>query len=349
MEPGTPTADALADEYRRVTADWSDAYEERSRAQDAEREAATQRAVDALERSRADAETRYSDLFRQLYVDRMKRLRNLDQRLASAGITGGAAESAVLGWDTSYEEALRQGELERGSALDAIDKAIADTRLTGDIAAGIAINNKGTVERCAFYGDVTVEKNNILYSYVGGIVARNDGAIVDCAHVGNVKGAVTYVGGVVGANYALDTISHYATGVNITEPIRNCYHFGGSVSGGQYNGSTDDIVENHAQFSWIKIHAAPSREGYKFLYWKGSEYHPGDKYTVTGDHSFTAVWEKEEEKKEADTESKKAVVTDKKKYDGNVKTGDGTETGLMMLMMLMKIQTSVLPLVHKRL
>lgn len=138
VEPGTPTADALADEYRRVTADRSDAYEERSRAQDAAREAATQRAVDALERSRADAEARYSDLFRQLYVDRMKRLKNLDQRLASAGVTGGAAESATLGYDTSYEEALRQGELERGSALDAIDRAIADTRLTGDLAAADA-------------------------------------------------------------------------------------------------------------------------------------------------------------------------------------------------------------------
>ena len=34
------------------------------------------------------------------------------------------------------------------------------------------------------------------------------------------------------------------------------------------------------------------REGYIFLYWKGSEYQPGDKYTVTEDHTFEAQWEK---------------------------------------------------------
>jgi len=33
------------------------------------------------------------------------------------------------------------------------------------------------------------------------------------------------------------------------------------------------------------------RSGYKFLYWKGSEYHPNDKYTVTEDHTFVAQWE----------------------------------------------------------
>lgn len=40
----------------------------------------------------------------------------------------------------------------------------------------------------------------------------------------------------------------------------------------------------------IKIIEAPIREGYEFQYWKGSEYHPGDKYTVEGDHTFTAIW-----------------------------------------------------------
>ena len=32
------------------------------------------------------------------------------------------------------------------------------------------------------------------------------------------------------------------------------------------------------------------REGYTFTYWKGSEYQPGDKYTVTEDHTFEAQW-----------------------------------------------------------
>ena len=41
----------------------------------------------------------------------------------------------------------------------------------------------------------------------------------------------------------------------------------------------------------IEMPAAPTREGYTFKYWKGSQYNPGDKYTVDGDHAFTAVWE----------------------------------------------------------
>lgn len=65
-----------------------------------------------------------------------------------------------------------------------------------------------------------------------------------------------------------------------------------NLNGGQYNGSKDDIVEKHDKDSWIKIHEAPSREGYKFLYWKGSEYQPNNDYQVVEDHVFTAMREK---------------------------------------------------------
>lgn len=41
----------------------------------------------------------------------------------------------------------------------------------------------------------------------------------------------------------------------------------------------------------IKILEAPKRDGYKFLYWKGSKYLPGEKYEVKADHTFEAVWE----------------------------------------------------------
>lgn len=39
----------------------------------------------------------------------------------------------------------------------------------------------------------------------------------------------------------------------------------------------------------ITIPKAPVKKGYKFLYWKGSKYYPGDKYTVTTSHKFTAL------------------------------------------------------------
>ena len=44
----------------------------------------------------------------------------------------------------------------------------------------------------------------------------------------------------------------------------------------------------------ITIRDKPTREGYTFLYWKGSEYYPGDSYTVVGDHTFVAQWEKDD-------------------------------------------------------
>lgn len=67
------------------------------------------------------------------------------------------------------------------------------------------------------------------------------------------------------------------------------------LNGGSYNGSTDDILESYPDGTVISIHEAPTREGYRFTYWKGSEYQPGDQYTVEGDHTFTGQWEKEEE------------------------------------------------------
>ena len=62
------------------------------------------------------------------------------------------------------------------------------------------------------------------------------------------------------------------------------------LNGGSYNGSTDDIIERHREGDTITIHEAPVRDGYTFLYWQGSEYYPGDTYTVTGDHIFVAQW-----------------------------------------------------------
>lgn len=63
------------------------------------------------------------------------------------------------------------------------------------------------------------------------------------------------------------------------------------MNGGQFDGKTDDIKEVYPEGTFISIHAAPTREGYKFLRWEGSSYQPGDKYTVLSDHTFVAQWE----------------------------------------------------------
>ena len=143
------TADTLAREYRKLYRTRDDDAYDRERAA---REAAVQQAVNTLEGTREDARERYSELFRQLYLDKMRAQKNLNERLAAYGVTGGAAETTRLGYDTAYEDALRQGEQERIAALGDIDRAIADARLTGDIENANAAA-KAARERTDAYAD----------------------------------------------------------------------------------------------------------------------------------------------------------------------------------------------------
>ncbi len=67
------------------------------------------------------------------------------------------------------------------------------------------------------------------------------------------------------------------------------------LAGGTLDGKTGSITIVANVGDTVTIPNAPTREGYTFKYWKGSEYQPGDTYTVEGDHTFTAEWEKNEE------------------------------------------------------
>ena len=78
----------------------------------------------------------------------------------------------------------------------------------------------------------------------------------------------------------------------ITQPPET-YRITYDLNGGSYNNSTADIVETYEKGTVITIHEAPTRSGYTFEYWKGSEYQPGDVYTVYEDHTFTAQWSKD--------------------------------------------------------
>lgn len=58
-------------------------------------------------------------------------------------------------------------------------------------------------------------------------------------------------------------------------------------------GSTEDRVYEVTVGEIFTIIDAPVREGYRFLYWQGSRFSPGDAFQVPeGGHTFTAVWEK---------------------------------------------------------
>ena len=63
------------------------------------------------------------------------------------------------------------------------------------------------------------------------------------------------------------------------------------LAGGSLNGQTGTVSLEAELGQTITLPQAPTREGYRFLYWKGSVYQAGAQYTVTGPKTFTAVWE----------------------------------------------------------
>ena len=129
------------DSYARILA-------EQQRAQ----QAAVQQAVNGLEAQKTTTNNAYNQYFRQAYIDKMNAQKNIDQRLAAQGITGGAAESTLLGLNTSYADALRSMEQGRIRNLEGLDRAITDAKLTGDIEGANAAAN--TIrEQTASYSD----------------------------------------------------------------------------------------------------------------------------------------------------------------------------------------------------
>ena len=63
-------------------------------------------------------------------------------------------------------------------------------------------------------------------------------------------------------------------------------------NGGELDGSRLKSTMLVRRGTIITIPKAPLRYGYQFLYWRGSQYNPGDRYAVWEDHTFTAEWTK---------------------------------------------------------
>lgn len=131
---GTPLTDELKALYNGNDSAYMQALADLRAANDA----AVQQTANTLEGQKRDANQSYADLFRQLYIDRMNNQRDIEQRMAMQGVTGGAAESTLLGLGTQYEDALRQGEQARLNTVYDLDQAIANARLTGDISTAEA-------------------------------------------------------------------------------------------------------------------------------------------------------------------------------------------------------------------
>ena len=64
------------------------------------------------------------------------------------------------------------------------------------------------------------------------------------------------------------------------------------LAGGTLDGKTGTITIEAYVGETIKLPGAPTKEGYTFKYWRGSEHAAGAEYVVPeGGHAFTAEWE----------------------------------------------------------
>ena len=82
------------------------------------------------------------------------------------------------------------------------------------------------------------------------------------------------------------------TATYTTTPIVKTCTLTFDPAGGTYKGSTAKFTILANVGDIITIPNAPTRSGYTFVCWQGSEYQPGDQYEATGDHTFTASWKK---------------------------------------------------------
>lgn len=63
--------------------------------------------------------------------------------------------------------------------------------------------------------------------------------------------------------------------------------------GGNWGGSTGNIVTKVPKGDNYILPAAPVKEGYVFQYYEGSKFDPGDTYKANEDHGFKAIWAEE--------------------------------------------------------
>ena len=139
-------------------------YAQALAAQRAAQEAATAQAVNELEGRRTETENAYLDLYRQAYIDRMNAQKNIGQRMAAQGVTGGAAESTLLGLENGYADTLRRAEQSRIGELGTLERAITDARLSGELqsAQALAEAQRNRTDRYASVLQALISRNDAL-------------------------------------------------------------------------------------------------------------------------------------------------------------------------------------------
>ena len=111
------------------------------------------------------------------------------------------------------------------------------------------------------------------------------------------------------------------------------------LNGGTLDGKTGVIEEQHKEGEVITVKDAPTRTGYTFAYWQGSKLYPGDKYTVTEDHTLKAVWTKNSGSSSGSSTTGTSARTGSStsKNAASTRTGDNNEFMIWYLLMAVSL------------
>ena len=116
-------------------------YRDSQAAQEAQQQAQTQQTINNLEAERPKINDQYKSSAAQAYVNKMIQQRDLPQRMAALGLTGGASETSQLKLNTMYGNNMNDLTKQRDSSTNDLNLRIANARAEGDNALGTIRNN----------------------------------------------------------------------------------------------------------------------------------------------------------------------------------------------------------------
>ena len=175
---------------------------------------------------------------------------NEDELEMSIGLFGFASNASIMNLvvdesyiiNRSYQMSGIVGALNEGTISNCTfgGRLLA---LDGSYQGGICgINNEGTIRNCTNKGIIEVETTDEYAFYIGGIVGRSTGKIIECTNLGTAdckdKSANGAIGGIVAISESDITACVNSGTINMPEIIGdyNLCYIGGIV--GDYNGGT---------------------------------------------------------------------------------------------------------------
>ena len=207
------------------------------------------------------------------------------------------------------------GLVQKSQVTNCTNHVKVHAEVLGSSVGGICgTNSAGWIEGCGNEGAVECLSAKDFLSIAGGICAvnANSACIVSCYNTGAVTGNGGYVltGGICGDNaggdvencYYLDTScgKGMGEGEGSAEAMTQAQFDSGVVEELLKNIHTVTLVYGRGDIETVPVKdgetftlpSAPAKPGYIFMGWKYGDatYQAGEKFTVTGDMTFTAVW-----------------------------------------------------------